>query len=231
MIGSKRVHSIFLCGILFFPVCAPAKESMSPEKAAAITAARHRLRAMFSMRGISYPPAHLAFLALKHEKLLEVRAKTSAGWVKVKAYPVLKASGKAGPKLKEGDRQVPEGIYRITNLNPNSKFYLSLRLNFPNTFDLKHADAEKRKEPGSDIYIHGKEESTGCLAMGDPAMDELYTMVMDAGMPNTTVVIAPNDLRKRGPVTNMRAAPGWTADLYKEIKSSLVKFSKMEKVR
>lgn len=68
-----------------------------------------------------------------------------------------------------------------------------------------HAD-KRGERHGSDIYIHGKDISTGCLTeMGDPAMDELYTMVMDTGMTNVTVVIAPNDLRRRGPVTNMRA--------------------------
>lgn len=231
MNGCKRVRSFFVICILFFPLCARAEDTMSPEKAAATAAARFRLRAMFSMHGISYPPEGIALIGLKQEKLLEVRAKTTSGWIKVKTYKVLKASGFPGPKLREGDKQVPEGIYRITTLNPESKYYLSLKLDFPNEFDLMHADKEGRKEPGSDIYIHGKDISTGCLAMGDPAMDELYTMVMDAGMTNVTVVIAPNDLRRRGPVTNMRAAPRWTQDLYKDIKTSLVKFSKTEKIR
>ena len=50
-------------------------------------------------------------------------------------YPVLGASGVLGPKLKEGDRQVPEGVYRVPELNPNSDFHLSLRLDYPNEFD------------------------------------------------------------------------------------------------
>lgn len=91
---------------------------------------------------------------------------------------------------------------------------------------MKHAEAEDRKEPGSDIYIHGKEISTGCLAMGDPAMEEIYALALDAGKENITVVIAPNDLRRTRPVTDLRRTPAWTGELYSKIKSALADFSK-----
>ncbi|NJN46820.1 MAG: L,D-transpeptidase family protein [Candidatus Competibacteraceae bacterium] len=97
------------------------------------------------------------------------------GWQPIKHYPVLAASGTLGPKLCEGDRQVPEGIYRIKSLNPNSAYHLSLELDYPNAFDLRQAERDGRNNPGSAICIHGKAVSVGCLAMGDTAIEELYS--------------------------------------------------------
>jgi murein L,D-transpeptidase YafK len=77
-----------------------------------------------------------------------------------------RASGKAGPKLREGDGQVPEGIYRIDGLNPNSSYHLSLKLNYPNDFDLEQARTEGRTELGGDIFIHGKAVSIGKTRAG-----------------------------------------------------------------
>ena len=70
-------------------------------------------------------------------------------------------------KLKEGDGQVPEGIYHIDSLNPNSMFHLSIRLDYPNSFDKQQGKIDGRKELGSDIMIHGNTCSSGCLAIGD----------------------------------------------------------------
>lgn len=199
---------------------------MTLQQAVAVSAARQRWERLFHLRGLPYPPERVAFLAFKKEKRLEVRVYARGGWIEIKKYVVRKASGTPGPKLREGDKQVPEGIYSITHFNPRSKFYLSLKLDFPNQLDLEHAQAEDRKEPGSDIYIHGKEISTGCLAMGDPAMEEIYALALDAGKENIAVVIAPNDLRRSRAVTDFRRAPAWTADLYALIKTALLAYSK-----
>lgn len=226
MQNSKRVRHFFLFVATLLPAGVAANDNMTLEQAVAVSAARGRWERLFRLRGLPYPPERVAFLAFKKEKRLEVRVFSRGGWLELKKYVVRKASGQAGPKLREGDRQVPEGIYRITNYNPRSKFYLSLKLNFPNEFDLKNAEAEDRKEPGSDIYIHGKEISTGCLAMGDPAMEEIYALALDAGKENISVVIAPNDLRRHRPITDLRRAPSWTAELYSTIKSALLEYSK-----
>jgi len=228
MANSKRVRigpMFFFLLPLLVPIGMRAEATLSPEKATAIVAARYRMKALFRTMGLEYPPERIALLGLKRERLLEIRVQSANVWVKVKSYPILKASGNPGPKLREGDYQVPEGIYRITRLNPESKYYLSLKINFPNEFDLEKAELEKRNEPGSDIYIHGKEESTGCLAMGDPAIEEIYTLAFDTGAENIAVVIAPNDLRSSEPVTSMGGVPPWTGDLYTEIKSSLKHYS------
>jgi len=81
---------------------------------------KERLLPWFEKAKVSYPPSRLALLGFKAEKRLEVWAETEATWKWVHSYPILAASGVAGPKLYEGDSQVPEGIYRLNFLNPNS---------------------------------------------------------------------------------------------------------------
>ncbi len=82
--------------------------------------------------GISFPPKNLILIGLKEEKILEVWTLKENEYTKLWEYNVLAASGHSGPKLKEGDRQVPEGFYKLEYLNPNSSFHLSLleKLNF-----------------------------------------------------------------------------------------------------
>src|SRR5690606_33287906 len=106
-------------------------------------------------------------------------------WVAVHQYPVLAASGQAGPKLREGDRQVPEGFYAIESLHPNSRFHLALRVNYPNQSDRQRAAEDGRTNLGGDIMIHGSNASVGCLAMGDPAAEDLFVLVADVGIQNT----------------------------------------------
>ena len=112
--------------------------------------------------------------AFKAERILEVYLSTSnADWTKVRSYPFCNFSGDLGPKLKEGDRQIPEGIYKIKVFNPKSKFYLSMGLDYPNARDMKIADPE---HPGSDIYIHGGCRTVGCIPITDEKIAELYLM-------------------------------------------------------
>lgn len=75
----------------------------------------------------------------------------------IKSYPILAASGSIGPKLRESDMQVPEGVYQIESLNPNSQFHLSLRVNYPNEFDREQARIDGRAQLGGDIMIHGSQ--------------------------------------------------------------------------
>ncbi|HEX8680040.1 MAG TPA: hypothetical protein VF683_08775, partial [Chthoniobacterales bacterium] len=85
---------------------------------------RARLEPQFRAAGVPYPPARVTLVGLKEEKLLEVYAADADGEFRyVCTYPVLAASGVAGPKLREGDRQVPEGVYCLRELNPNSLFH------------------------------------------------------------------------------------------------------------
>lgn len=185
-------------------------------------AARTRLAPAFAAAGVAYPPARLILVGLKDEMRLEVWAADAAGPFRfVHVYPILAASGELGPKLREGDLQTPEGLYKIEALNPNSRFHLSLRLNYPNEFDLYHARREGRSAPGSDIMIHGAAVSIGCLAMGDPAIEELFTLTAETGRENVRVILSPADFRTRGDFQPGPDAPPWTAELYAEIRREL----------
>lgn len=183
-----------------------------------------RLRPLFAQAGVSYPPERLTLLALKEEKRLEIFAGRHEEPMKlVTSYPILAASGSAGPKLKEGDKQVPEGFYRIELLNPNSSYHLSLRVNYPNPDDLARAKEEGRDlaNLGGDIMIHGGTGSSGCLAMGDPAIEEIFILVAQTGLDRTELVIAPWDFRT---VTNREipaSAPAWTGALHERLQKDL----------
>ncbi len=131
--------------------------------------------------GVTYPPKRLLLRAFKTEKRLDVWVGNGTGKLKkFKSYPIVAMSGKTGPKRKEGDRQVPEGIYQIDRFNPKSQFHLSLGISYPNAADKLFAD---RESPGSDIFIHGSNKSIGCLAMGDPAIEEIYTLARSVSGP------------------------------------------------
>lgn len=97
-----------------------------------------------------------------------------------KTYPICAYSGGLGPKLKEGDRQSPEGFYRVSRgqLNPQSNYHLSFNLGFPNAFDRHHG------RTGSFLMVHGSCSSIGCYAMTNAGIEEIYLIVeaaLDAG--------------------------------------------------
>lgn len=142
----------------------------------------------------------------------------------VNAVAITAASGKSGPKLREGDRQVPEGVYKLVGLNPNSSYHLSMKLNYPNEFDRYWANKEGRTNPGSDIFIHGKAVSIGCIAVGDDAIEELFYIVHKVGIEKVKVVISPRDPRKNALAGNSDS-PEWTEELYKNIESEFLTIS------
>jgi murein L,D-transpeptidase YafK len=116
-------------------------------------------------------------VAYKDERLLELWAQRDLEFVLLKSYNICASSGMLGRKYKEGDRQVPEGLYHINRFNPQSNFFLSLGINYPNDADRAVADIHS---PGGDIFIHGGCQSVGCLAMTDEAMMEIYLLCLAA---------------------------------------------------
>lgn len=192
-------------------------------------AARARLAPHFRRAGVAYPPKEIAILVLKKERRMAVWVRGGAAgsqpgpWRFLRNYPVLAASGHAGPKLREGDRQVPEGVYRIAHLNPNSSYHLSMKVNYPNAFDRRMAKRDGRTRLGGDIFIHGRDVSIGCVALGDPAIEELFTMVAETGHGKVRVIIAPNDLRVAGPVLH-ESPPPWVRELYRTVAAALAAF-------
>lgn len=153
--------------------------------------------------GVAYPPRELFLRAFKLEREIEAWARADGGPFKLIAtWPVLAASGDAGPKRREGDRQVPEGCYRVVVFNPKSNFHLSLGLDYPNASDRIRSDPQ---QPGSDIYIHGGAVSIGCLALGDDAIEELYVLASDTREKPVEVHVFP--ARMAGPAwEKLRAA-------------------------
>lgn len=183
---------------------------------------------MFTRKGVAYPPSSLTLIVLKEERRFEIWSPDTSGNEQlIAAYPVLGASGTLGPKLRQGDLQVPEGFYRVLWFNPNSEFYLSLKLDYPNKFDRRMAELDGRTGLGGDIFIHGYDVSLGCLAIGNPAIEELFLMVYDTGRKNTRVIISPYDFRqKKAPALATFNAPLWTGLLYKELKKELLLYTK-----
>lgn len=150
------------------------------------------------------PPALLALLRqkkmpkhspvlmriFKEEAELEVWKQDNAGHFQLlKIYPICRWSGDLGPKMREGDRQAPEGFYTITPelMNPNSNFYLAINTGFPNSFD------KANNRDGSFLMIHGDCSSSGCFAMTDEQIGEIYALARDSlrGRPSFQVQAYP----------------------------------------
>jgi len=184
---------------------------------------KNTLEPYFHRAGVKFPPKHLAFLVFKKSRRFEVYARDYGQWHYVLTIPVIAASGGPGPKLRRGDHQVPEGVYKIVGLNPQSRFDLSMHLNYPNNFDREKADTSNRRQLGGDIYIHGSDLSIGCIAIGNKAIQELFPLVYHVGINNVTVIISPNDLRYKKAVYG-RVHPKWLSALYTDIKQELQKF-------
>lgn len=185
---------------------------------------RQRLEPAFQKAGVSYPPTRMMLQAFKAEKRIDLLAASAGGPLRpILSWPVLAASGEVGPKLREGDRQVPEGFYRIELLNPNSRFHLSLRVNYPNPDDLARARDEGREisQLGGDIMIHGGAASIGCLAIGDHAVEELFVLAAQTGLDTIELVIFPGDFRTGPPPAPPESAPAWTSDLHEALKREL----------
>ncbi|MEP5178129.1 MAG: murein L,D-transpeptidase family protein [Rhizobiaceae bacterium] len=113
----------------------------------------------------------------KQENTLEVWKRRNTGrYALLTSYEICKWSGKLGPKFKEGDRQAPEGFYRVNKyqMNPNSQYHLSFNMGFPNAYDRSHG------RTGSHLMIHGACSSAGCYSMTDEKVEEIYAMARDA---------------------------------------------------
>jgi hypothetical protein len=115
---------------------------------------------------------------------------------------------------------VPEVIYAIVYVNPNSVAHLSLALSYPNDYDLARAAEDGRDALGGDIMIHGGSTSHGCLAIGDEAAEELFVLAVDAGFDDAVVVLSPVDFRRRG-LPPDPAQPAWVGDLYARLRAEL----------
>ena len=133
---------------------------------------------MLAMLGQKQMPKDTPILVriFKEESELEVWKQTTAGRFELlKVYPICRWSGELGPKVKEGDRQAPEGFYTITPglMNPNSNYYLAINTGFPNAYD------KANDRHGAFLMIHGDCSSRGCYAMTDEQIGEIYSLARE----------------------------------------------------
>jgi murein L,D-transpeptidase YafK len=158
-------------------------------------------------------------ICIKEERKLEL-------WINgamAKTYPMTAFSGGPGPKLREGDRQIPEGIYPAVHLNPNSAFHLSVKVGYPNAWDKAWAKEEKRERLGGDIFIHGEDVTIGCIPIGNRAIEEVFWAVYQAKPAHTRILISPVDFRKPG--KGLPAGGGRMLELYRKLKAELARFA------
>lgn len=226
------MRSLFLGFLL---LCFTPLYSMAPklnwDKAVDHAISRYGLRTepelirFFATANVAYPPKDIALLAFKKERYVELWAKNdNQSWRFIHHYPLTAFSGRLGPKLKERDGQIPEGIYRLTTFNPFSSMHLSMMINYPNSYDRMQASKDGRKQLGNNIFLHGKAMSVGCLAVGDKAIDQLFLLTRRVGLNHVKLIIAPNDLRNGKPETSNFAQPRWLPELYKQIAAALHQF-------
>lgn len=187
--------------------------------------ARELLRAQCKSAGVVYPPKRIVLLALKDRKqlLMFAGAGGAAGanqrLALVQTFPLVSYSGALGPKLREGDLQIPEGNYRITG--SSARDMLSLAVDYPNAFDRARGLEDHRKKLGGDILIHGGSVSTGCVVVSNEQMQEVFVALHDVGFRNVQLLIAPCDLTKSQPQLNWSKQPKWLPKLYAQLKRDM----------
>jgi len=149
-------------------------------------------------------PVYVRIFKLESE--LELWVEKDGRFVHFATYPICLWSGRLGPKLREGDRQAPEGFYTVAaeQLNPNSRMHRSFNLGFPNIFDQAHG------RTGSFLMVHGGCASVGCYAVTDPAVDEIWRLVtaaLDQGQARFPVHVFPFRMTDRN--VRLRKGSRW----------------------
>lgn len=182
---------------------------------------KDRLRDELSATGYENEfPDEIILVGLKKERILQVYAKKGNNIHFLKEYHFTGFSGKIGPKLKEGDKQIPEGIYKIEYLNPNSSYYLSMKVSYPNEFDISKSEFSDIKDLGTNIFIHGKSSTVGCIPIGDEAIEEVFLLTHYAINKGVKVIISPQDFRVNEKYPDIDFI-NWEEELYDTIKSEL----------
>lgn len=135
-----------------------------------------RTLALMEEKGTS-KEAPMLIRSFKKESELEIWKMARGGqYVLFKTYPICRWSGQLGPKVREGDRQAPEGFYAITPaaMNPNSSLYLSFNMGYPNAYDRAYG------RTGAHLMVHGACSSAGCYSMTDEQISEIYAILRES---------------------------------------------------
>ena len=183
----------------------------------------------FEEKNIIWPPSNIYIRSFKAELALELWIEEEEKFKLFKTYEVCQGSGNLGPKIVEGDRQVPEGLYLIDRFNPVSAFWLSLGINYPNEVDVLRSI---NKLPGGDIFIHGDCVSSGCLPMTNDIMNEIYIIAVLArnqGQVNIPVHIYPYRFSVIN--NNLYNYNGSNNELWSKLEAHYIYFNKNKKLQ
>jgi murein L,D-transpeptidase YafK len=158
------------------------------------------LRQRFRAKSLTYPPRAILLRAFKQEGVLELWAADADDkpYVLVHEYRICVSSGTLGPKRRFGDEQVPEGFYELDWFNPQSNFFLSMHISYPNASDRVLGS---HKNPGGDIFLHGNCASIGCIPITDEGIKEVYwlaVLVHNQGEQRLPIEIFPARLTDAG---------------------------------
>lgn len=189
----------------------------------------------FAENHLSMDNFQMFIRAFKKEAVLEVwvKEKNAGTFALLHTYDFCATSGVLGPKRKQGDLQIPEGVYQINHFNPVSNFYLSLGINYPNASDLILSD---KKKPGNAIYIHGGCATIGCIPITDEGIKELYVTAVEAknnGQQKIPVHIFPSHLEPGvvEKLVNEQQADAKTAAFWKNLEGIYRDFQLSKKLR
>lgn len=197
---------LFFASALLSPPSSPEQQTLRdlqwkfPRVRTAAAEKDSLLRERFQAKHLPYPPHAILLRAFKKEAALELWATADAGqpYVLVHEYRICTSSGVLGPKRRFGDEQVPEGFYELDWFNPQSNFFLSMHINYPNASD---RILGFRQNLGGDIFLHGNCASIGCIPITDDGIKEFYwlaVLVHSQGQQHLPIEIFPARLTEDG---------------------------------
>lgn len=158
------------------------------------------VKGYFHKNGITYGGFRLFIRVFKDEQRVEAWVLENGGdkYKLLHTFPFCATSGTLGPKRREGDLQIPEGVYSVNHFNPESNFFLSLGVSYPSASDRILSDPRR---PGGAIYIHGNCVTIGCIPITDDMIKELYILAVEArnnGQKSIPIHIFPSKLDDDG---------------------------------
>ncbi len=190
---------------------------------------RSKFEPLCRSKGVKWPPARIYILAFKRERIIETWVADEGGpYSLLVSYPLTAFSGGLGPKRREGDGQIPEGMYQLTGLNPNSFFHLSIKVGYPNQEDVENSKI-RRADMGGDIFIHGADATVGCLPIGNSNIEELFCLTAHAKVSNRKALIAPVDFRKI-PGFVLKNESSRVNNLYRKMEEKLKEFDENKRM-
>lgn len=229
-------YFIFVCLLMIFPDASFKDAQLKNSRVkVAYQEKENVVKNYFKEKNVNYEGFHLFIRAFKKEENLEVwiKEKGKEQFTLLQTYSFCASSGTLGPKRKEGDLQIPEGIYHLNHFNPVSNFYLSLGVNYPNASDKILGD---KKHPGGSIYIHGNCVTVGCIPLTDDKIKELYILAVEArtnGQEKIPVHIFPDRL-DQGSIEKLArefTPSKATVDFWKNLQLVYLDFKTTQKIK